>query len=210
MSANGHILRWTKSVLAEEDLRRNLNGHRRVLLSARVIVTPLAAEHIKAQGIELTRDEGAGPACGPQSWASAQEFPHPFVQSALRSLEREGLWLQELPAASDGLPCRWARMLGECVAAGKCCGGVVFCSDPGLICCVANKLPGLRAAAVTTVGGAARAALMLSPNFVAVEMPGRTFYEVRQILRIVCASARVCPAGVAGTLQELEDGHAHR
>jgi ribose 5-phosphate isomerase RpiB len=87
---------------------------------------------------------------------------------------------------------------------------VLFCHDPGLVCCVANKLPGLRAAAVLTVAQAARATLQLGANLVAVEMPGRTFFEVRQILRTVCLSPAIaCPAGVACTLQEL-DGHAHR
>jgi len=55
---------------------------------------------------------------------------------------------------------------------------------------------------------AARAVRTLAANLLAVEMPGRTFFEVRQILRICCAPA-VCPADLAGTLQEL-DGHAHR
>ena len=53
------------------------------------------------------------------------------------------------------------------------------------------------------------ATLTLAANLLAVEMPGRTFFEVRQILRICCAAAAVCPAPLAGTLQEL-DGHAHR
>ena len=78
----------------------------------------------------------------------------------------------------------------------------------GLVCCVANKVPGLRAAAVTTVAQAARATHSLGANLLAVEMPGRTYFEVRQILRAVCG-AGACPDTVAGTLREL-DGHAHR
>ena len=77
------------------------------------------------------------------------------------------------------------------------------------MCCVANKVPGLRAAAVTTVGQAARATRTLGANLLAVEMPGRTYFEVRQILRAVCANAAACPGGVAETLTEL-DGFAHR
>jgi hypothetical protein len=40
-------------------------------------------------------------------------------------------------------------------------------------------------------------------------MPGRTFFEVRQMLRMLLEGSRVCPDGVACTLTEL-DGHAHR
>jgi ribose 5-phosphate isomerase RpiB len=87
---------------------------------------------------------------------------------------------------------------------------VIFCSDAGLLCCVANKVAGLRAAPANTVAQAARATLSLGANLIAVEMPGRTFFEVRQIIRTCCLAAPpACPAGVACTLQEL-DGHAHR
>jgi hypothetical protein len=75
---------------------------------------------------------------------------------------------------------------------------------------VANKVAGLRAVTAVTVGQAARATRTLGANLIAVEMPGRTFFEVRQILRTLCTSALpACPDGVACTLQEL-DGHAHR
>jgi hypothetical protein len=52
--------------------------------------------------------------------------------------------------------------------------------------------------------------LALGANLIAVEVPGRTFFEVRQIVRTLCqAGTPVCPAGVSCTLTEL-DGHAHR
>ena len=75
---------------------------------------------------------------------------------------------------------------------------------------VPYSLKALRAVGVATVAQAAQALLTLGPNLVAVEMPGRTFFEIRQILRSVClAGAAACPDGVACTLREL-DGHAHR
>ena len=143
------------------------------------------------------------------AWGYGQDRPHTMVECAVRALRREGVVVRELPAAGGDLPCRWARAVAQCVANGECAGGVVFCDDPGLVCCVANKVPGLRAVAVTTVGQAARATLTLAANLLVVEMPGRTFFEVRQILRTLCGASRPCPDGVACTLQEL-DGHAHR
>jgi hypothetical protein len=142
------------------------------------------------------------------AWGYGQDRPHAMVECAIRSLRREGLPIQELPAGD--VLCRWAKAVAECVAAGQCAGGVLFCEDPGLVCCVANKVSGLRAAAVTTVGQAARATLTLAANLLAVEMPGRTFFEVKQILRtLIIANGHGCPDGVACTLREL-DGHAHR
>ena len=138
----------------------------------------------------------------------AEERPYPMVRAVLASAAREGLRLQGFPGAGDGLLCRWAKAVAECVARGEYAGGVVFCDDPALVCCVANKLPGLRAAAVTTVAQAARATLTLGVNLLAVEAPGRTYFELRQMVRLLC-TAPACPDGPAATLREL-DGHAHR
>jgi hypothetical protein len=214
MSANGrvtvapepaHSLRWTGRVLAAVDLQRNLNGHRAVVLGPQTVITPLAGEELRAGGIEVRRE---APAARPSAWGYGQDRPHPLVESAVQALEREGVVLRGWPEA-QALPCRWAKALAECVARGECAGGVLFCADPGLVCCVANKVPGLRAVPVVTVGQAARATLTLAANLLAVEMPGRTFFEVRQILRTLIATAAPCPAGVTCTLKEL-DGHAHR
>jgi hypothetical protein len=209
MADNGRALRWTGRVLAYDDVRRSLNGHGELILAASTIVTPLAADQLREQGVRLIREElGAGAKQQAAAWGIAQERSHPFVESAVRTLEREGVALRQLPAC-DGESCRWAQALAACLRNGECCGGAIFCDDPVLVCCVANKTPGVRAATVTTVGQAARAALTLGANLLAVEMPGRTFFEIRQILRTLCRTATTCPPGVACTLKEL-DGHAHR
>jgi hypothetical protein len=143
-------------------------------------------------------------------WGFAQERPDPTVQCAVKALERDGVALVELRGNGEPSCAAWARALDDCIGRSECQGGVVFCEDPGLVCCVANKVAGLRAAAVATVAQAARATQSLGANMLAVEMPGRTFFEVRQILRILCTGGQpVCPPGVACTLKEL-DGNAHR
>jgi hypothetical protein len=144
----------------------------------------------------------------PHRTGYAQDRAYLPVGLAVLALRREGLSVEELPCAVSDAACRWSHAVAACVARGDCRGAVVFCEDPGLVCCVANKVPGLRAAAVATVAQAARAKLTLGANLLAVEMPGRTYFEVRQILRAVCA-AGACPDTVACTLREL-DGHAHR
>lgn len=139
----------------------------------------------------------------------AEERANPYVQSAVQALRREGHVLRELQPCGNDPMCHWARAVAECVARADCQGGVLFCQDPGLVCCVANKVAGLRAAAVSTVTQAARATLTLGANLIVVEMPGRTYFEIRQILRTLCQPGGACPTGVACTLREL-DGHAHR
>lgn len=155
----------------------------------------------------LATDDGLAP--GARVVGYAMDRAHPLVEAAVQAANRDGAALKELCGMGDELPCRWSRAFAECIARGECAGGVIFCQDPGLVCCVANKVAGLRAVAVVTVSQAARAALALSANLLAVEMPGRTFFELRQILRILATTTNGCPVGVAGTLKEL-DGHAHR
>jgi hypothetical protein len=209
--ADGPVLRWPGRVLAAEDLRRSLTGHREVLLTPGAVITPLAGEQLRANGVTVRRQAPADAQRQPACWGYAQERPQPNVESAVQAVRREGLALRELkPDGRPTSPGEWARELARCVARGECRGGVVFCPDPGLVCCVCNKVPGLRAAAAASVAQAARAALSLGANLLAVEMPGRTFFEVRQILRTLCGAAEpACPPGVAFTLGEL-DGHAHR
>jgi hypothetical protein len=207
-TASEPVLRWAGRVLTADDLRRSLNGHREVVLPARAVLTPLAEEQLRTNGIPVRRQEPESRPGQSVQWGYGQDRPHPGVGAVVHSLRREGLSLKEISA--DGEPCRWARAVAECVSRGDCAGGVLFCQDPGLVCCVGNKVAGLRAVPVATVAQAARATLTLGANLLAVEMPGRTFFELRQIIRILCAATGpVCPPGVACTLTEL-DGHAHR
>jgi hypothetical protein len=142
-------------------------------------------------------------------WGYAVEGrPSTMLQVALRAAGRNGSPPQALPEG-NGEPCGWVRQVAECLRSGRCKAAVLFCQDAGLCCCVANKVPGVRAAAVWTVAQAARALTQLGANLLVVEMVGRTYYECKELLRLCCDGAAACPAGVACVLQEL-DGHAHR
>jgi hypothetical protein len=210
VAADGQVLRWTGRVLAAADLRASLNGHREILVSPRAVITPLAAEELRARGVLVTRQPVESTRPGGKAWGVAQDRPYAPVTTAMQGLVREGLALREMRSCSDQAFCLWSKALAECIARGECPGGVLFCQDPGLACCVANKVPGLRAAAVVSVAQAAQALRTLAPNMLAVEMPGRTLFEIRQLLRMLAGASQIpCPAGVACTLQEL-DGHAHR
>ena len=142
-------------------------------------------------------------------WGYAVEGqPSTMLQVALRAAQRNGDSPQTLPEC-DGEPCGWVRQVAECLRSGRCRTAVLFCHDAGLACCVANKVPGVRAAAVWTVSQAARALGQLGANLLVVEMDGRTFFECKELLRLCCDGAAACPPGLACVLQEL-DGHAHR
>lgn len=145
-----------------------------------------------------------------KTWGYALERPAPpMLQAALRSLRNGTPEPNPLPACT-GEACRWVRAVADCLAKGDCRGAVLFCDDAGLACCIANKVPGVRAVAVQSVNQAEQALNRLAANLLIVEPAERTFYEFKQLLRLCCNGNEVqCPPGVACVLKEL-DGHAHR
>jgi hypothetical protein len=144
-----------------------------------------------------------------RGWGYAVEGrPSTMLQVALRAVHRNGSAPHTLPEC-NGETCTWVRQIAECLRSGHCRTAVLFCRDACLSCCIANKVPGVRAAAVSTVTQAARALEQLGANLLVVEMAERTYFECKEMLRLCCAGAAACPPGVACVLQEL-DGHAHR
>lgn len=143
-------------------------------------------------------------------WGLALERPAPpLLQAALRSVRRGAPEPTPLPVCT-GEACRWVRAVADCLARGDCRGVVLFCDDAGLAACIANKVRGVRAVAVSSVPQAEQALNGLGANLLVVEPSGRTFYEFKELLRLCCGSDRnACPPGVACVLEEL-DGHAHR
>jgi hypothetical protein len=146
---------------------------------------------------------------GRAAWGYTIEgTPSAMLQAALRSIRRNGDHAAGLPPC-EGEACDWVKRVASCLFAGTCEAVVLFCGDPGLACCVANKVPGVRAVAVWTLTQARRAINTLGANLLAVEMAGRTYFECRELLRLCQEKSPSCPDGVACVLEEL-DGHAHR
>jgi len=141
------------------------------------------------------------------SFAVSSDGAYAYVEAAVRTLAREGVAIRQTRQA--GRPSGWAHEVAGEVGSGAVRAAVLFCLGPELAACVANKVPGVRAVSVSTVAQAGRAALDVGVNLLAVEMPGRTYYEIRQMLRILFSETPSCPAGLSAVLKEVE-GHAHR
>jgi hypothetical protein len=204
----GDVLHWPGRVVTGFELARLLNGHRRLLVPANAVLTPSALDELRHRGISVEREQTAKPTRTEALWGIAQEEPQAAVASALKALAAQGLPLRSLEIPTEDSLSRWALRLASRVGQGEFAGAVAFCSQPALVCCVANKLAGLRAASIGQIGVLDRMLKTLAPNLVAVEISGRTFFEVRQILVAACAR-RECDHDVTSTLRELET-HAHR
>ena len=162
-----------------------LQGHEEVLVAATTIITPLAAEESALEGSGSRGNRQWSRLQRHSLWAQAQERSDPLVQSALRAVQREGMMVGEFPVSQGTSFGGLGSDLGRALGKGTYRGLICFCGDPGLVCCVANKVAGVRAVAVTTVAQAVRGLRTLAANLLAVEMPGRTLFEVRQILHLL-------------------------
>ncbi len=203
------VLHWPGKLFSADDLRRHWTNQRELVLSARALLTPLALDELRAKGVRITRQDAATTCANKGRTGTAcvyvEEQPHPAVAAAVASLERQGLTFRLLSSPGNE-PRRWLAMFRDWRLQEQ--NGVAFCADAALISCLANK-SGMRAASVLTARQAGRALESVGADALIVEMPGPTFFEVRQILSAAAGSARACPAEIDKVLTEL-DVHAHR
>ena len=208
-SLDSQVLCWPKRLLSADDLRRHLTSQREVMLLPKAIITPLAVDELRAKGIRVSWSlpkSKDGDVAKPGSWFYAQEKLDSMMATVVKALQSDGVAL--VPLDATGPTATWAKAVGEAILRANQ-GGIAVCSDAGLVCCVANKLSGIRAAAVFNVAQVRRAKSGLAANLFAVETSGRTFFELKQMLRTIATTGGECPPAVAETLQEM-DGHAHR
>jgi hypothetical protein len=205
------VLCWPKKVLSADDLRRHLTSQRELLLLPRTVITPLALDELRAKGIRVQWQASPGmndaiPGGPSAKWYYAQETPDTMISLVMHALEREGV---QVAYIAPGLP--WVSAIAsyaEMLVSNKS-GGIAFVREPSLVCCIANKIAGIRAASVHSVPSIAATKKALGPNLFALDQSGKTFFELRQMLRTITADAPKCGDDIAKTLSEL-DGHAHR
>ena len=215
-SNSADVFRWPGKVVTAEGLRQSLNGERQLAVVPGTVITPLAVDHLRANGVSVVTGEASAQPCAEKkeaksNWAFLSERPNSVVSNVVQALKRDGVDLLEIQASTvptneecETSACGLARRAAEIVTAGKCKGVVIFGSDPGLACCIANKVRGIRATAVASAAQAQRAINGLGANVLAFEPGKMTFFEMRQILRCVCGSAMSCSKVVAQVIQELE------
>src|SRR5713226_858154 len=98
----GDVLRWSGRIVTAEDLRQSLNGERELIVSSRTVITPSALDHLKSKGVKVVREEPNSKTQAEQErvakpyWGYLTEGPDPVVNNVVRSLERDGVRLQEI------------------------------------------------------------------------------------------------------------------
>ena len=136
------------------------------------IVTPLVLDELKARKVRLVRGD-AGPKVsardnGAEVGYAQEERIRSWKRSSRRSAVTGFRWPTYVDQAArlyvqtrclhHGPRPAGRRASAQAVANGVCQRLLLLCGDPGLVCCVANKVAGIRAVAASTAQEAARAA----------------------------------------------------
>lgn len=209
----GPTLFWSGRLLTWEDLRPHLAGLRELTVATRTIISPLVLDELRERKIPVKRGEAvsgakASPSAQkPKAAGIALEQPDGLVASVIQALQKDGVPFQTwAPQGSN--PAGWAWSLGLLVKENGQTG-IAFVRDPALVACVAGKVSGVRPAQVINALQVTRAMKGYGANLLTVEIPGRTFFELKQILRAAATTVSASPADLERIFKEL-DGHAHR
>jgi hypothetical protein len=203
-------LDWTGRVLCAEDVRTHLNGRPEIVVRSNTVITPSAFDELRRKGVRIHREDIRRDPTLPRRWAYAQDRSYPIVTNVLQTLEREGLGLEAAPANAPSPACRWARALAQSMSIGSFAGMLAFCEDAGLVCCVANKVAGIRAVAARGPAHCLKATRSLGANFVGIEVAERTYFELKQLVRLICGAGQPSCSGEVGCVIEELEGHADR
>ena len=185
------VLWWPGRLLAEDDLRRHWTSQAEIVLGTKTIVTPLAWDFLRGKRIAIRREDKKSDTGVSATWGYAEQTPSSLVAAAIKALDGRALIAME---NARGDIVSWVRTIAQKVATGSPAGALVFSHEPGLTACVANKIRGVRAAAVSQPGEVKALQKILGPNLFAVA-EGRTFFELRQIVKLATESAPVNPIG---------------
>lgn len=142
-------------------------------------------------------------------WAFASEGRLPVaLQTALAALGRDGLTPELLTNVPVATP-QGIRGLAASILDGRFARVVIGTKEAALVVCLANKMNGIRAAAVDSVHQAENALRSIGVNLLVIDPTARTYFELRQILRLCATWSAACPMEFASQLEEL-GAHAHR
>jgi hypothetical protein len=198
------VLCWPKRLLTADDLRRHLTSQRELQVMPRTVITPLAADELRAKGVRVLWQKSSTGESKASRWFYAQEKHDANIAGVIQALERDGVILTPFEVNGKTWIIAFAQKIVEAKA-----GGIALVSETASVVCIANKVAGIRAASVANAMEHARISEALGANLVAIDASGKTFFELRALLKAIAGTTPNCPETLAAILQEL-DGHAHR
>lgn len=185
-------------VVTLAEVKGKLEGIKQLVVPAKAVITPAVRDLLRQKRIDigyaLPGKAAAKPRLSLVVGAAGTKYD---AAGALRAAAREGVTIERL--ARTGL----AQVVGElCDAASK--GGklgLVLTSETAAVVCIANRRPGVRAAAAASVAATPRVVRSVGANLLAVDPAGRTMFEMQRIIsQFVAGAPYACPAEFAKEL----------
>lgn len=184
------VIRLTEAVITADVLQSCINGAKTVQIGARAVLTPSARDFLRTRNIQCTRDAagntGAGASGSPAEtrWQAVISKANSQVEAVVKNLQAAGeAWETRL----TGLPAEAARQGMSALCRGEAAGIVVFADQPEVVACLANRNTRVRAAAVWNAQQIAAAAQHLGANLLAIDPVGKSFFELRTMLKAFTA-----------------------
>lgn len=172
-------------VLTEDSLAERVNGHANIVIGRRTILTPTARDFLRTREI---------------TWTRLGEEIATFAASG----DRLAIVACDSDAARSAVAAvGWNHTTTDCwkvarkdavdAVSNGTTGVVVFSEQDAAVGCVANRNPAVRAAIVDDAHGVRAAREMIGPNLIVVDPVGKTFVELRGILKEFSAGSTAPP-----------------
>ena len=184
---NGQTAQLADSVITADVLAEKVAGRSNAVVGQRAIVTPSARDWLRHNKVELIHGTTAAGATDSVEVSSGKLV---ITHAASQTIDRV---LEDAVRPSNG---GWNRKSVESAdeAAKKAIGElrressrviVVLTSEPEIVACLANRNEQVKAAVVAGAAAVARVKSGLDGNVFVVNPQGRSFFELRNILRQV-------------------------
>ena len=172
-------------IITADVLSEKAAGQQQVAIAPKAIVTPSARDWLRHNRVELIRG-AASKAAEDTIESDRLVITHSTDQTIDRVLEEA-----DRPANGE-----WKRKSVSCAdeAAKKVIGEfrressrviVVLTSEPEVVACLANRSEKVKAAVITDAAAVAKVKSRLDGNVFVIDPAGRSFFELRNILRRV-------------------------
>lgn len=174
------------AVLTAEQLAERVRPGQAVRIGARTLLTPTARDWLKTHKVSWSRLSPNAVVSG-GNWQLLASTVTPAVRTLQDAVRRESPgWKQSLVGSATEA----ADAAVRAVTTAEVHGVLVITSQPEAVACLANRSPKIRAAVVTSADQLRLLAASLGPNVLAANPAGRSFIDLRNLVRGCAALGR--------------------
>ena len=195
VTAQPNVVELSGPIITADLLEKSLRSGQSLRIGRGAILTPSARDWLHARRTPWTRQDksGATSSAGRVRWHIILQTVTPTVRSLQDGLRRlaDG-WKIELV----GQPLEAAMRAINLVNTAECDGVVIFTEQADLVACQSNRNERVRAAVMQNSKQWEQVMRTLGANVVCISPIGRTFIELRNLLRDCAGTKPQAPSGM--------------